>query len=274
MAYRCGPKKPVIHTVAELGPGNSLGTGLAALISGANTYYALDVVKRANHSLNVAIFDDLITLFDNQEKIPGENEFPDIKPYLESYEFPEDILSSAHLKSCLKEGRIESIRNALIHLDQYNDQTQHISYIVPWHDPGILDESSVDMIFSQAVLEHVDDLYFTYQTLYRWLKPGGLMSHQIDFKSHGTAEKWNGHWGYSNITWRIIVGNRTHFLNRHVHSTHIDLLNRLNFKVSCDVTTKDTLGLDRDKLASGFRDMGDDDLITSGAFIQAIKNHH
>lgn len=32
------------------------------------------------------------------------------------------------------------------------------------------------MIFSQAVLEHVDDLEHTYKTLYRWLKKGGIMS--------------------------------------------------------------------------------------------------
>ena len=34
--------------VAELGPGHSIGIGLAALISGAEQYYGLDAVQYAN----------------------------------------------------------------------------------------------------------------------------------------------------------------------------------------------------------------------------------
>ena len=48
---------------------------------------------------------------------------------------------------------------------------------------------SVDMILSQAVMEHVEHLEQTYEAMRHWLKPGGLASHAIDFKSHGTAEQ-------------------------------------------------------------------------------------
>jgi hypothetical protein len=61
------------------------------------------------------------------------------------------------------------------------------------------------MVFSQAVFEHVVDLRGTYEALRRWLKPGGVMSHQIDFKAHGTAKRWDGHWAYSDFIWKLLV---------------------------------------------------------------------
>ncbi|RJP62040.1 MAG: hypothetical protein C4541_00460 [Candidatus Auribacter fodinae] len=57
------------------------------------------------------------------------------------------------------------------------------------------------MIFSQAVLEHIDNLPEAYESMRLWLKPDGFMSHQIDFKCHGTAEEWNRHWAYSQSEW-------------------------------------------------------------------------
>ena len=41
---------------------------------------------------------------------------------------------------------------------------------VPWNDSKIIENDSVDMIFSQAVLEHVKDLKHTYDAMYKWVK--------------------------------------------------------------------------------------------------------
>ena len=51
---------------------------------------------------------------------------------------------------------------------------------------GTLPTASVDFIWSQAVLEHVRlaDFEGTARELRRVLRPGGRMSHQIDFKDH------------------------------------------------------------------------------------------
>ena len=62
-----------------------------------------------------------------------------------------------------------------------------LRYAAPWRDASVMQPGSLDLIFSQAVMEHVDDLPATYAACRDWLRPGGLMSHQIDFRCHGTA---------------------------------------------------------------------------------------
>ena len=99
--------------VAELGPGDSLGIGLAALLSGANNYYALDIVKFANIGRNLEVFDELVELFNKRERIPDSTEFPEAYPRLESYEFPAYILTDARLRDTLDQRRVESIRTIL-----------------------------------------------------------------------------------------------------------------------------------------------------------------
>jgi len=258
-------------TLAELGPGDSLGVGLAALLSGATNYYAFDIVEYASNESNVKIFDELLSLFEKREKIPGEAEFPRLGPYLESYEFPDHILTNERLKEALNQDRIESIRRALLNLGSKDENLTRISYYVPWYDPNILKAESVDMIYSQAVLEHIDDLTYTYETLHRWLKPGGFMSHQIDFKCHETAKRWNGHWAYSDFAWKLIRGKRPYLINRQPHSTHINLMLKVGYEIACDKTIKDTSGIQRKHLAPKFRNMTDDDLTTRAAFVQAMK---
>ena len=259
------------NILAELGPGDSLGIGLAALISGANRYYSFDVVEHAGNKRNIEIFDELVELFKKREHIPDETEFPCMKPYLKAYGFPAHILTDERLNESLKQDRIGSIRNALLNLSGEDEENKQISYFSPWNASKVLQEESVDMAYSQVVLEHVDDLTATYEALYRWLKPGGFMSHVIDFKCHMTAKEWNGHWAYSDSVWRLIRGKRPYLLNRQPHSAHCNLLRKFGFEVICDIKTEDHSGIERKALSSRFKDISDDDLITCAAFIQAVK---
>ena len=135
----------------------------------------------------------------------------------------------------------------------------------------VIKEKSIDMIYSQAVLEHVDNLSYSYETLCRWLKPDGFMSHAIDFRCHGTAKIWNGHWTYSDMVWKLVKGKRPYLLNRQPHSVHVDLMKKVGFEIICDMKTKDTSGIERKSLASRFKKMSDDDLVTNTTFIQAVK---
>ena len=62
--------------VAELGPGDSLGTGIAALLSGAEKYYALDVKPYFGNQTNLEMLERLLELFHRREPIPDHVEFP------------------------------------------------------------------------------------------------------------------------------------------------------------------------------------------------------
>lgn len=54
------------RTIAELGPGSSIGVGLAGLVGGAEQYYSLDVVEHATNERNREVFLELVTLFKNR----------------------------------------------------------------------------------------------------------------------------------------------------------------------------------------------------------------
>lgn len=61
---------------------------------------------------------------------------------------------------------------------------QYIDYLVrPSGLSGL--GAEIDMVFSRAVLEHVNDLPASILDMYAALKPGGLAIHLVDLKSHG-----------------------------------------------------------------------------------------
>jgi hypothetical protein len=269
MAHRNGLQVPPT-VVAELGPGYSIGVGLAALISGASRYYGLDVVKYASDKRNIGVFNELVALFRQRADIPDNNEFPTLEPRLDSYAFPGNILTAELLSLAMAEGRIASLRENLVRIGATRDNP--IRYIVPWDDEKVITRESVDMIFSQSVLEHVENLPNAYAAQYLWLKPRGFMSHSIDFKSHGLARRWNGHWQYSRFIWGIIRGKRRYLINRQPFSAHHDLILSIGMKIIGELKTRNDDGLKRNRLAADFRYLSDDDLTCPGVFIQAVKS--
>lgn len=259
---------PVPAVVAELGPGDSLGIGLAALLTGASRYVALDLVAYANSERNLAVLDELVTLLQARAPVPGTGEFPSVKPFLPSYEFPRRILSDDHLARALAPERVASIRGALSHVDATGGT---IAYRAPWTDASVVERDSVDMLYSQAVLEHVDDLETAYPAMASWVKPGGFVSHEIAFSAHQLTPEWNGHWTISDPVWKLIRGKRPYLLNREPASTHIHLLKRSGLQIVDEVRVQVKSDIARARLARRFQYMHDDDLTTQAMFVQAIK---
>jgi hypothetical protein len=143
--------------------------------------------------------------------------------------------------------------------------------MVPWSDAGVMEPASVDVILSHAVLEHVVDLEATYRALARWLKSGGLMSHQIDFTSHGITETWNGYRAYPEILWRIIAGRLPYLINREPCSAHLELLKKNGFTTLSAVTHHRDDGIRRSQLSKRWKSISEDDLACSDLFVQARK---
>ena len=261
-------KNTQAKSVAELGPGDSIGVGLAALLSGAERYCAFDVVAHANPMRNLEIFDELVALFRARANIPDDAELPEVSPRLNDYRFPRGILTEDRLTQSLASERVANIRSSIADCTSKNSLVQ---YRAPWYDEQTIERDSIDMIFSQAVLEHVDQLVSSYRTMRLWLAPDGFMSHVIDLKSHGWAQEWNGHWTYSDFIWKLVRGKDVWMINREPASRHIQILAEQGFRVHCQDRTTLPSRITMRQLAARFRDMPEEDLTTSGLFIHATR---
>jgi SAM-dependent methyltransferase len=270
-AHRCG-LNPLVRTLAEVGPGDSLGIGLAALLSGADRYVALDAKAHAAARSNVAVFDDLVRLFRERAPVPSDQEFPGLQPKLDRYDFPHHILSEEVLGGALSPRRVALIRAALEAGSRPHDGIR-VDYFAPWSECDKLAPGSVDLVISQAVLEHVDDVAGTCRALHRLLKPGGFMSHNIDFRSHGLTRDWHGHWTLTDATWALVRGSRPYLINRLPHSAHLEAMVAAGFRIAADLR-REAAAARRQDLARRFQRLSDRDLMTSGALILAIKPVH
>jgi SAM-dependent methyltransferase len=270
LAARCGfTSQPDV--VAELGPGDSIGVGLAAILSGCKSYLAFDRVPFAVVDRNIRVFEELVELFQQRTPIPDDTEFPDLYPCLDRYDFPAYLFPGDHLEKVLEEDRLRAIREVLMTGKSRIDNMVSILYTAPWDSSNVVENDSVDMIFSQAVMEHVDALRGSYEMMHQWLKPGGIISHEIDFKCHRTARHWNGHWAYPDAIWKIIRGRRPYFLNRQPCGHHLDLIRQTGFEIAHVERQVRQQSIHRTDLAVGLRNMPDEDLMTSSAYIIALK---
>jgi SAM-dependent methyltransferase len=255
-------------SVAELGPGDSIGIGIAAVLTGAERYHAFDVVAHANTPRNLEIFDGLVELFRARVAIPDATEYPRMGPTLPGYGFPDSLLSRERMAAALEPRRLARIRESIQHTDSADSMIQ---YRAPWSTQDVVQRNALDLVFSQAVLEHVDSLPEVYRAMYAWLKPGGYMSHQIDFKSHGSANDWNGHWTYSDLMWNLARGKDVWLINRQPYSVHQRLLKSSGFRIVAEQLAKSESRITRAQLAPKFRLIPDSDLSTTDAHVLAVK---
>lgn len=262
--HSCTGQTP-LGAIAELGPGDSLGIGLAALIAGANRYYAFDVAPFSNTSRNLDVFDELVELFNQRADVPGESEISEIKPAIANDVFPHYILNDDWMKRALNAERIKDLRREI--LVEKERSKSRISYVAPWLDRSTIQDATLDWIFSQAVMEHVDNLSVTYDICSRWLRPGGVMSHQIDFRSHGTAATWDGHRTYDDFTWRLIRGARPYLINREPLSAHRTIAETYSFELIDQILVKRQPAVASAELAPRFRAWPEEDISTAGAFV-------
>ena len=130
--------------------------------------------------------------------------------------------------------------------------------------------TSVDIVFSQAVLEHVplDVFDETLCSLFRIQKPGGRGSHRVDFRDHLQNSLHNLR--FSEAVWERpwFAARGGFYTNRLRLSQILARVRAAGFLV--DASDRDLFGslpLPRPALAPLFRDLSDDDLLTRGASV-------
>lgn len=255
--------------VAELGPGKSLGTGLAALLCGAERYGALDAVRHASAATTRAVLEPMAALLYERAPRPRKG-WPDADALLDARLFPSHILTEEQLGRSLAAPRLAQLSDAVQKLD---DKSQHPALRYgTWRDAfEVVQPAEADLLFSHVVASLVEDKDAFYRCCGLWLRPGAWMSHQIDFTSMGATNEWNGHLQYSEAVWNIIVGQRPFFVSRERLSYHLALMQKYGFEIVSVARRGEEGGIARSRLAPRWRDLSDEDFECAHAFIIARK---
>lgn len=243
-------------TVLEIGPGSTMGTGIAALLSGLQQYIAIETGPIPKRNIDDQMFAELVQLFRERKT------FAESDRIVPSTLFPSELFPSEQLARSLFDDRLARIQHSL---QQRNDLVGYLNNF------DSLPDGTVDFLFSHSVLEHVEALEPMYHAMWHSLRPGGVMTHSIDFSSHGTSHEWNGHWTIPDFVWQLMQGKRSYFLNREPASVHRKLIEQVGFEITGFHLTPLASTLRRKDLASQYQQMSKADLTTVSAFVVARK---
>jgi hypothetical protein len=253
------------RTVVELGPGNSIGVGLAALICGADEYHGLDAVPTLERDDTMRLFDELVALFRARAtplNAEGYTRYGDGG-------FPRDALPSDLLRNLLSVDRLLALRQQVERF--MAGRSSALNYAAPWNEQALNRAGRVDFVLSHAVLQHVGSVDEIFASVARLLRPGGFSSHQVSFDSHGITTDWNGHWACPTWAWNLALGRKDFLVNRIPHSRLLTAVRHSGLEVAADLIEEDNGGLDRSALHHDWAWLEDDDLVIRDAFVVVRK---
>jgi SAM-dependent methyltransferase len=210
-------------TVLELGPGESVATGLVAAAYGASRTYLVDATDHVRRDL--AVYRRLLAFLSDRGLNVGR------------------FASAGSFEELLEISHTTFLTGGLADLA---------------HVPS----ASIGLTCSNAVLEHVrlDDFRPTLAELYRVMSPGGLGSHEVDLRDHlGEAQN---HLRFSDRFWEsAIIGRSGFYTNRITFTAMIERCREAGFAVECpSVWRWSSPPTARAKLAPRFRDLPADEL--------------
>ncbi|MFC2152999.1 methyltransferase domain-containing protein [Bacteroidota bacterium] len=175
------------ESIAEIGSGGSLGLGFCALLTGSKKYTILEIEKNFDSNKNLQLFEEILSLFKANTKVPSNKQFEQINIKTNDIEYYNRIIDQVDLGNYLSDKRIREIRENILF-----KSSNLIEYNFDWgKNPPI--NAQFDLLFSRAVMEHVNSPNLVYKNIYNVLKSGGIMLHDIEFHSHGITKSWYGH---------------------------------------------------------------------------------
>jgi SAM-dependent methyltransferase len=147
---------------------------------------------------------------------------------------PGSSLWTAYL--CRKRGAKSVVaidqRNYLIARNSPDDALDEVTYKSPCKGEQTgLPSGSFDLIYSHAVLEHVQGPKQVLSEVWRLLRPGGYTSHQIDTRNHLDFSRPMEHLTVPGWAWKIMTFNSPSYTNRYTIPMWLDLFPRCGFEV-------------------------------------------
>ncbi|MCT7961873.1 class I SAM-dependent methyltransferase [Laspinema sp. D1] len=217
---------PENFTTLEIGPGDSLFSGLISKALGGELCYLIDVGDYANKD---------------------QKRYQEVNMFLVN-----QGLKTVNIENCNSFQEILD-KNQIIYLTEGLKSLKTIP------------SNSVDFIFSQAVLEHIrrNEFLDVMKELRRIIKNTGYCSHMIDLKDH-LGGNLNNLRFYERIWELDFMVKSGFYTNRIRYSEMIDLFQEANFQItSIEIKKWDKLPTSRKNLAFPFRNMPDEELLVS-----------
>ena len=221
-------------TVLELGPGDGITSGLLTSLYGAEHTTLIDVGTFATRDLS-------------------------------------------HYRSILNNWKLRGLDvSALLECSTFEDlcNVGRTTYLTAGLDSlREVEPNSVDMMFSNAVLEHVRRAEFreTIEELWRIIREGGRSSHGVDLGDHlGNALN---NLRFSDSVWESrLLANSGFYTNRIRFGEMCEVFSEVGFEIEVPRTWEwDRLPTPRRKLHRGFRSLPDSDLLVSAFDLVARK---
>jgi hypothetical protein len=211
------------RTILELGPGDSVGMALVAKAMGIDTSYLIDVGDFASQDMDV--YTRLLAcLRDN------------------GYAPPQGIDTSN------RDAMLESVGSS------YKTVGTRALKEVP--------DTSVDVVFSTAVLEHVARSEFRHliEETFRIMRPGAIAHHQIDLMDHLGGALNNLR--FSERVWEgSLMSNSGFYTNRLRFSEILDIVKKAGFNFAVtQITSWPEVPTPKSVLAPPFSTLPDDEL--------------
>lgn len=254
--------------VAEIGPGDSLGTGLAALLCGAQAYCGLDVHDFTEVARDQLLVDRLAELLRARTGVPSG--WPDVSRHLDAGRHPRSLVPAEVARATTEERR-HALKQARAAANGDGAETPSVRLVAPWATQAAAFRPIYDVVLSHSVLQYVEDLDGLCALMFTLLRPGGYCSHQLDLSSLDITRAWNGHLAYPDIAWRFLTARQSYPPRRRCLPDYLQALQRAGLEVVDVQRGEAPDGLARSRLARRFRHVEARDLRCRDAFVVARK---